>query len=246
MYHAAGRLLRSFESGQPTVRRALTPIGHVPLGTRPSWLRLARMPQRRPFLFHGSLLASSIVLSVGVNACAASTASPRFTVERPGNAISVWGGAFRINGGATWKLERVSGDARAFNATYRAGALQCHITVTNAPAAERNAEQLNAETLERTRAERKRLASTARHLSDLSERRTGTALVLVWDWQDAKGRYHVRNQAALQPKVGGRTVLAEKACESTEPLDALSAAVQSLRAEFDFQSPYWEPGPRGS
>ena len=54
-----------------------------------------------------------------------------------------------------------------------------------------------------------------------------------------KGRYHVRNQAALQPKAGGRTVLAEKACDSTEPLDASSAAVQSLRAEFDFESSYW-------
>jgi hypothetical protein len=190
---------------------------------------------------HASLLAIAIALFVGVSACATSTASPRFTVERPGNAISVWGGAFRINGGATWKLERVSGDSRAFNATYRAGALQCRFTVTNSPAAERSSEQLNAETLERTRAERKGLAATARHLSDLSERHTGTALVLVWDWQDAKGRYHVRNQAALQPKAGGRTVLAEKACESAEPLDASSAAVQSLRAEFDFQSPYWAP-----
>ena len=200
------------------------------------------MPQRRRRAFlHASGFAIAIALLVGVSACATSTVSRRFAVERPGNAISVWGGAFRINGGANWKLEHVSGDARAFKATYRAGALQCHFTVTNSPAAERNAEQLNAQTLERTRAERKRLAATARHLSDLSERHTGTALVLVWDWQDAKGRYHVRNQAALQPKAGGRTVLAEKACESTEPLDASSPAVQSLRAEFDFQSPYWAP-----
>src|SRR5689334_9483830 len=107
---------------------------------------------------HASVFAIGIALLVGVSACATSTASPRFTVERPGNAISVWGGAFRINGGAAWKLEDVSGNARAFKATYRAGALQCRFTVTNAPAAEGNAEQLNAETLERTRAERKRLA----------------------------------------------------------------------------------------
>jgi len=196
---------------------------------------------RCPAFFGASQFVIAIAFLFGISACATSSASPRFTVERPGNAISVWGGAFRINGGANWKLEHVSGDARAFNATYRAGALQCRFTVTNSPAAERNAEQLNAETLERTRAERKRLAPTALHLSDLRERHTGTALVLVWDWQDAKGHYHVRNQAALQPKAGGRTVLAEKACESTEPLDASSVAVQSLRAEFDFQSPYWAP-----
>jgi hypothetical protein len=196
------------------------------------------MPQHPRLAFVGAS-ALAIAFLIGVSACATSTASPRFTVEMPGNAISVWGGAFRVNGGANWKLTHVSGDARAFNATYSAGALQCQFTVTSAPAAERNAEQLNAETLERTRAERKRLAATALHLSDLSERHTGTALVLVWGWQDARGRYHVRNQAALQPKAGGRTVLAEKACDSTEPLDASSAAVQSLRAEFDFESSYW-------
>jgi hypothetical protein len=188
--------------------------------------------------------ASAFALLIGVSACATSRAAPHFSVALPGNAIRVWGGAFRINGGPDWKLEHVAGDARAFNATYRAGAVQCHFTVTNALAAERNAEQLNAQTMERTVAERKQLAATARHLSELSERHTGTALVLVWDWQDSKGRYHVRNQAALQPKDGGRTVLAEKACESTEPLNASSAAVQSLRAEFDFESPYWAPAVR--
>lgn len=194
------------------------------------------MPQR-PF----RALVGAFAIAITLCACATSKTSPRFNVELSGNAISVWGGAFRINGGNNWKLEHVSGNARAFSATYRSGAVQCHFSVTNARAAERNAEQLNAETLERTRAERKRLASSARHLSDLSERHTGTALVLVWDWQDARGNYHVRNQAALQPQAGGRTVLAEKACDSTELLDATSAAVQSLRAEFDFQSAYWAP-----
>lgn len=198
------------------------------------------MTRYRAFV-EASAFALGIAISIGVSACATSGVSPHFSVASPGNAISVWGGAFRINGGADWTLEHVAGDARAFNATYRAGALQCHFTVTNALAAERNAEQLNAQTMERTVAERKQLAATARHLSELSERHTGTALVLVWDWQDAKGRYHVRNQAALQPKAGGRTVLAEKACESSEPLGASSAAVQSLRAEFNFESPYWAP-----
>lgn len=185
--------------------------------------------------------ASILALLMGVSACTTLRGASHFAVAAPGNGISVWGGAFRINGGADWTLEHVKGDAREFNATYRAGALQCHFVVTNAHASERSAEQLNAQTMDRTIAERKQLAATARHLSELSERHTGTALVLVWDWQDAKGRYHVRNQAALQPKAGGRTVLAEKACESSEPLVASSAAVQSLRAEFDFESPYWAP-----
>ncbi|GAM98422.1 hypothetical protein U91I_02055 [alpha proteobacterium U9-1i] len=193
----------------------------------------------------GKVIASAAIALI-VSACAHETtpqpnAVAHFAVEPGSNAVSVWGGAFRINGGADWTLEQVSGDDRAFAATYRAGALRCHFSVTNAPDADGGAQEINAQTLERTRAEREQLAATARRISPLSERRTGTALVLVWDWQDANGRYHVRNQAALQPMAGGRTVLAAKACESSEALDASSAAVNGLRAEFNFQSPYWAP-----
>jgi hypothetical protein len=110
------------------------------------------MPPRRCRVFAGaSPFASAIAFLEGVSACATSKAAPRFTVELPGNAISVWGGAFRINGGANWKLEHVSSTPREFKATYSAGTLQCRFTVTNAPASERNADQLNAETSEAQR-----------------------------------------------------------------------------------------------
>lgn len=188
----------------------------------------------------GPMLAAALVLALA-GAVTPTPASPaHYSIETGGNAVSVWGGAFRINGGADWTLDGISAGEGDFAATYRSATIVCHFTVASAKVpAGVNAAELNTQTRERTRAEYDQLAASARHISPLGERTAGTALVMVWDYQDAQGRYRVRNQAALQPVAGGRTVLATKACESDAPLDSSNAAVKGLRAEFDFQSPYW-------